>query len=273
MAIVTGAAAGMGAAVARGLAADGGSALILCDLDALRLRQSWRGAGNAVFLGGDVSDPEFPARLLALLSGRRIAALAHCAGISASMAGPERILAVNLAATIALVEAVRPHMAAGAAAVLLASSAGHYLGGGLDPTIDQARTPEAAMALLPDANTAQRAYSMSKRGVQLLARREAARFGRTGARIVSVSPGIIDTPMGQAEIAAEPGIPGIVSGGALPRVGQPDEVAAAILFLCSPAAGYITGCDLQVDGGQIAAFRTRAPSFAIAPVPDRHGTA
>src|SRR5689334_13124345 len=110
-AIVTGAASGMGEAAAR-LMGEAGWPLILCGIDAKRLQDSARaqGLGSAKFVVGDIAAAGFGAQLTAALGGQPIGALIHCAGLSPTMATPARILEVNLAGTMRLLEAVRPHL-------------------------------------------------------------------------------------------------------------------------------------------------------------------
>jgi NAD(P)-dependent dehydrogenase (short-subunit alcohol dehydrogenase family) len=254
IAVVTGAASGMGQAAAR-LMVEAGWPLLACDLNAERLDAAAAGLldnGVVETLAGDVSAADFGDKLVSALAGRPIGALIHCAGLSPSMADSARILEVNLAASMRLTDAVRPHMAEGGAAVMFASSAGHMLGTMLDEPIGKADTPEAVASLVPYAQNPGAAYSISKRGVHLLVKREAPAFGKRGARICSISPGIIDTPMARQEYAVEPAMKHMVDTSPLPRFGQPEEVAAVAVFLCSPAASFCSGIDILVDGGSMA---------------------
>jgi NAD(P)-dependent dehydrogenase (short-subunit alcohol dehydrogenase family) len=101
------------------------------------------------------------------------------------------------------------------------------------------------------------AYMWAKRGVQRLVQREAVRFGRQGARVCSVSPGIIDTPMGHQEGEARSTLDLLVDHTPLGRRGDPAEVAAVVAFLVSGAASFVNGIDVPVDGGVVAAIRSQ----------------
>ena len=86
-----------------------------------------------------------------------------------------------------------------------------------------------------------------------LVERTAVQWAARGARVVSVSPGPTLTPMGRAELAGNPLAVAAASATPLGPVGRPADIAAAVDFLTSDSAGYITGCDLRVDGGTVAA--------------------
>jgi NAD(P)-dependent dehydrogenase (short-subunit alcohol dehydrogenase family) len=258
IAVVTGAAGGMGIAATKQLAAQGWS-LLLCDLDEGRLETlaaPLRRDGQSVaILADDIADPGFPARLVAALGGSEIGALIHTAGLSPTMADEQRILAVNYDATARLVDAVRDLMAAGSCAVLIASSAGHMVpSAALDAALGALGPKDGSTTLVPFSTNPGMAYSVSKRGVLKMVAREAAAFGKRGARIMSISPGLIDTPMNRQEHEASPMMADILAHTPLGREGSADEIAAVALFLCSPAASFVTGSDIRVDGGSLAAM-------------------
>ena len=258
VAIVTGAAGGMGTHCARLLGEGGWPELILCDLDEARLgpvADKLRCCGAQVeLLAGEITDQAFTKNLLAAVRDRPIAAVIHTAGVSPALFGDkDRLLEINLDATQALVGAVRLRMARGGAVVLFASMASYLP---ISPEADAAfeaslplgGTP-ALRGLVPDAGAA---YTLSKRAVRAIAKREAKAFGERGARIVSMSPGLIDTAMMAGE--ANPQTAAMLNGAALSRLGRPEELAAAAVFLASPQAGFITGCDLRVDGGALSSM-------------------
>jgi NAD(P)-dependent dehydrogenase (short-subunit alcohol dehydrogenase family) len=258
IAVITGAAGGMGAAVAVRLAS-AGRPLLLCDLDAGRLErlatELRAGGGSVEILPGDIGDSAYPVRLADALAARDIGALIHTAGLSPTMADAERILRVNFDATARLVEVARQRMATGGCAVLIASSAAHMVKSDeWERALTEAIAARSSAALLPLATRPEMAYPLSKRAVIRLVAHEATAFGARGARIVSISPGLIDTAMARSEQAASAQMKTLLERTPLGRLGTADEIATVALFLCSKDASYITGCDIRVDGGTLASL-------------------
>jgi NAD(P)-dependent dehydrogenase (short-subunit alcohol dehydrogenase family) len=258
LAVVTGATGGMGSAVAS-LFADQGAQLLLCDINQARLDQTAAAlkdrAQGVEVLAHDIAAPDFTARLLAAIGEREIAALVHTAGLSPTMADGPRIMTVNYDASERLVEAVRPKMAAGACAVLISSCSAHMVvSAEIDAALKALKPGEGSAAIAHLAASPQSAYPVSKRAVIQLVARQAGPFGERGARIASISPGLIDTGMGKAEQAASPQMDQMLAKTPLARFGHAEEIATAAAFLCSPAASFISGCDLRVDGGVLAAL-------------------
>jgi NAD(P)-dependent dehydrogenase (short-subunit alcohol dehydrogenase family) len=257
VAIVTGAAGGIGSPCANRLAGEGWP-LLLCDLDRdhiERVAQPLRAAGTTVdVLAADVADPDFPGQLLAAVGGRTIGALIHTAGLSPTLADAARIWNVNYVATERLVAAVLPMMAEGSCAVLTSSSSAYMVKSAeVDAAIAKLMTGDGS-AIEKMVMTPQGAYPISKRAVIALVARESTPFGKRRARIVSVAPGLIDTGMGRAEMSASPQARVMLERTPLQRPGIGDEIASVAVFLCSPQASYISGCDIKVDGGMLAAL-------------------
>ena len=198
----------------------------------------------------DVSDQASLGALAAQVD--RLDALVVTAGVSPSMAPAAAILDIDLVGMARVLAAFDHLVGPGTVAVCVASMAGHLMT--LSPeiveVIDRPLERDAVVALTDDPSMA---YVYAKQGVLRLVRREAPSWGRRGARIVSVSPGVVDTPMGATEIASGNGTDQMAMASALGRSGSPDELASVIAFLCSPRASYITGTDVLVDGGTVAA--------------------
>jgi NAD(P)-dependent dehydrogenase (short-subunit alcohol dehydrogenase family) len=259
VAVVTGAAGGMGSASAARLAAQGWE-LILCDISTKRLRETaaplLEAAQSIEILAVNIADPTFPAALLALLGDRPIGALIHTAGLSPTMGDAAQIFAVNYDGTSRLLEAVRPRMMEGACAVLIASSSGYAVASPeTDAMIDAIPRGGDSSSLLKIASNPGHAYSLSKRGVQRMVEQQAMAFGKRKARIMSISPGLIDTSMGRAEAKAHPIMEEMRNKTPLARYGTADEIASVAVFLCSPDASFVTGSDIKVDGGVLAVMR------------------
>ncbi len=115
--------------------------------------------------------------------------------------------------------------------------------------------PELTPEALADSGTA---YGVAKRANQLRVRAASLRWGRRGATVNSISPGIISTPMGNAELEGPNGdmMRAMIAGSGTGRVGTPEDIAGVVEFLISRHGSFITGADLLVDGGVVAALVT-----------------
>jgi NAD(P)-dependent dehydrogenase (short-subunit alcohol dehydrogenase family) len=176
------------------------------------------------------------------------------------MADAALILRVNLIGALRVADAFIDLAAPGTAAVFVASVAPH-LAKLPDALVDIVDEPLRADMVREIANTTggdltpSLAYQLSKVGIIRACRRRTPRWGQRGARIMSVSPGLIDTAMGEREYRANPSKSQLRDLIPLRREGTTAEVAEVIDFLVSDRASFISGIDLLVDGGLVAAVR------------------
>ena len=252
VAIVTGAAGGIGRATARLLAARGAALLVADMQDGVQATAELIRAdgGRAEVFQGDCATEEAAQAMVtqALAAFGRLDVLHANAGVSgpalpsltSDAAEFAEILRINLIGTWLAVRAALPHMGAGASIICTASVAGLRAGAGAIP------------------------YSASKAAVISMVQTTASALAGSGIRINAVAPGLIETPM-TAPIYADARARGregkIGQLNPLRRGGEPEEIANVVAFLASDAASYVNGQVIVADGGLSASlpFAPRPP--------------
>jgi 3-oxoacyl-[acyl-carrier protein] reductase len=220
-AIVTGGAAGIGAAAARCLERDGWE-IVTVDLE------------GAATVRGDVRDADTARRALAALSSP-CGALVNCAGVTKGGALPklspeewDLVLSVDLTGAYVFTREIAP--------ALIAAGGGRIV------------NVSSTLGLRARRGTA--AYAAAKAGLIGFTRASARDLGRHNVNVNAVAPGLVETRLAK-EIPPE-ARQRLVEETCLGRVAQPEDVAEVIAFLCSPAARHVTGECIRVDGGQLA---------------------
>ena len=211
----------------------------------------------------DVSSREAVHALVETATGLGdVTGLIHAAGVSPSQALPATILKVDLYGTALVLEEFGNVIARGGSGVVIASQSGHRL----PPlTLEQnnalATTPVEELLglsfLKPDKVTdSLHAYQIAKRGNVLRVMAEAVRWGKRGARVNAISPGIIVTPLAKDELTGPrgAGYRRMIEVSAAGRPGTPDEVGNVGALLMGPDGAFITGSDFLMDGGVTAAY-------------------
>jgi 3-oxoacyl-[acyl-carrier protein] reductase len=237
-ALVTGASRGIGAAIARAIAADGWAVGVnyRSDADGAQgvVAAIEEAGGTAIALAGDVADPAVPDRLFRALESRfelPVLVLVNNAGISADDLTPSltdeawnTVIETDLSAAFRMTRrALKP---------MLRQRAG--------------RIVNVSSVVGLRANPGQSNYAAAKAGLIALTRNAAVEVARRGITINAVAPGWIDTDM-TAGVSKD-----LLSQVPARRAGTPEEVAACVRFLTSDQASYVTGAVLTVDGGLAA---------------------
>ena len=185
------------------------------------------------------------------------------AGASPNQAKPEHILALDMVGTGYAVDAFGEVMAKGGAGLIISSQTGYMFPIPNDIELEILKTPTEELMDLPfiqetAMSNSGLAYMIAKRVNHLQAQKAAATtWKQRRARINTISPGVIVTPLAYDEFAAAgEGYQQMVDASAAERCGTSDEIAEAGAFLLGEHAGFITGTDLLIDGGVIASIRT-----------------
>ncbi|WOV84958.1 SDR family oxidoreductase [Sporosarcina jeotgali] len=234
VAFITGGASGMGEMMVNLFTAEGAK-VIAADINTDALKAKWDTKENVEYLKLNVTDADNWEEAMKTAEDKfgQIDILINCAGISTEKAPADITLAdwqrlhdINSFGTYAGMRAVVPYMKkAGKGSIVNISSYTALVGMGFNP------------------------YSASKGSVRAISRAAAAEFGKDQVRVNTVFPGVIQTPMVANLESSKAALEGLIKMTPLARLGQPEDVGNAVMFLASDEASYITGAELVIDGG------------------------
>jgi NAD(P)-dependent dehydrogenase (short-subunit alcohol dehydrogenase family) len=209
----------------------------------------------------DVSDrSSVQALVKTALDLGNVKALIQAAGVSPSQAPIAAILKVDLYGTAMLLEEFGEVVAEGGSALVISSQSGYRTPALTAEQDEQLATTPAEdlldLSIVKDVKDTLHAYQISKRCNSLRVRGEAPRWGKRGARVNAISPGIIITPLAWDELNGERAefYRDMLAKSPAGRAGTPDEVAALAALIMGPEGGFITGSDFLIDGGATANF-------------------
>jgi len=186
--------------------------------------------------------------------------LINAAGVSPSQASVETILKVDLYGTAVLLEEFGKVIANGGSGIIISSQSGHRLGAlPQDETDELAMTPTEELLELPFLKAIDdtlKAYQYSKRCNGLRVMAEATKWGKRGATVNAISPGIVITPLANDELNGprKEGYRKMLSLSPAGRAGTPDEIGDLGEFLLSHKGRFISGSDILIDGGTTASY-------------------
>lgn len=255
----------IGQAIARRVSA--GKKILLADIRAENAEVAAETLANAGFETAvtrvDISSRESVQALVQKATSMgQVSGVIHAAGVSPSQASPQIILKVDLYGTALILEEFGNIIAKGGSGVVIASQSGHRLGPlpveqskalAMTPTDDLLALPFLAQDAVKDSL---HAYQLSKRGNALRVMAEAVRWGNRGARVNTISPGIIITPLANDELRG-PGGDGyrrMIALSPAGRAGTPDEVGSVAALLMGTGGAFITGSDFLMDGGVTSSY-------------------
>lgn len=255
--VITGGAGGIGQACARAFK---NHPIILTDYSQSQVDEAVKTFKKEGFdvqgIACDITDKQDIEKLIQYVDEKgSFKALIHTAGVSGTVKDVKKVFTIDLVATDLLVDAFYKLAKKDSVAILLSSMMARTVLANMD--YDEALTnPQEEdsfdVVLRFVKNDSDKMYNFAKRGVQLLTHKNADKWGAKGARIVSVSPGVIETPMALKAAEEHPErMEMIKQATPLKRNGQPEDIADVIYFMASDSARFITSTDILVDGGVI----------------------
>lgn len=256
LAVIVGA-GGMGMAIARRLGQN--YRILLADRDAAHLERQKLALSDIGYDVSvqtcDVTNEDHVSELAkAANEAGPVMAIAHVVGLSPSMGDFRTIMAVNLVGANLVADAFCSVVSPGACGLFISSMAGHLRAftPEVDALADKPLEPDfldQIEAALDEPADSALAYQLSKSALNRMCRRKAKEWGQCGARLVSLSPGLIATPMGALEFERQPMKYDLLAATPIQREGTMLEIANVVEFLCSDKASFISGTDILVDGG------------------------
>lgn len=263
-------AGGMGLAIARRLGS--GRRLLLADYSPIVLERALTTLQNEGYVATshevDISSYSAVVDMVQAVSKfGQIDAIIHTAGVGPGASNTKQVFEINLLGTANIIDAFLPVASPGTSLVCIASMAGSML-----PSLSPELEKHLATAPLDQLLQHERivlegegahpgiAYPLAKRGNQLRVQAAARAWGAKGARVNSVSPGIIATGLGHAQLDGPSGemMRGMIERSAARRMGTPDDIANAVAWLCERESNFISGTDILVDGGAAAGRKWHA---------------
>jgi len=260
---------GVGIASARRLA--GGRTLLLADASNERLqsalstlrKEGYEPSGHILDVTNSSAVEQFAKQ--AAEEGP-LDVVVHTAGVNPVSFSAKQIYDINLVGTANVIDAFQPHVGVGTSMICVASMAGHLAMGSISAALQKHFALSPISSLLTHQELSNNvepgmAYTIAKAANILRVQAAAKAYGDQGARINSVSPGIIYTVMGKDELEGPTGhmIKAMVDASAMKRVGTGDDVSKVVAFLAGPESAYVTGSDILVDG--LLSFETRTSAL------------
>lgn len=255
----------IGQAIARRVSA--GKKVLLADIHIENAKMAAEVLSNAGFetevASVDISSRDSIQALVRQASSMgNVFGVIHAAGVSPSQASPQAILKVDLYGTALILEEFGNVIARGGSCVVIASQSGHRLGPlSIEHSKALATTPTEELLALPFlapevVTDSLNAYQLSKRGNSLRVMAEAVRWGKRGARLNTISPGIIMTPLANDELRGPraEGYRRMLELSPAGRAGTPDEVGSVAALLMGADGAFITGSDFLMDGGVTSSY-------------------